>query len=506
MDSNDQLHVVYPAGNLYLYYAYRDAAGWHATELVNASGSNIPYVSLAVDQEDHPHISYWLTSGGHLYKHFDGISWSTEVLSSSAQLPSIAIDSQGFPHITSSSFDGLDYAHKDGSGWHYEVIDETNDNGTVTNSTAIAITPSGGIHISYFQKETNYLKHAFTENGSWQTEIVDQAKWVGPYPAPALDNSGFLHVSYHDEAEGELKFAYEDPTGWHFEVVHATPDQGEDVGAYTSLALDENGFAHISYKQTEPSHDLMYAFEDAQGWHIEVVDAAGLSGAVNAISLDSTGKPHISFLKENTGDLVYAFRAESGWFTQTVASSVGYFTSIALDQQDYPHIGYTDYWTGEIRHGYLTSTGWHTETVDTSGGGFPSIAIDSLGFPHISYFYDGNDDLKYAYQDAAGWHIQTVDSDGSVGTYTSLALDGGDYPHLAYRGDGNLKYAFRDESGWHFQVLDDDGDVGLWAGLALDGAGHPHITYYDQTNYDLKYASIYVPSYKIFLPMTVRAP
>ena len=221
-----------------------------------------------------------------------------------------------------------------------------------------------------------------------------------------------------------------------------------------------------------------------------------------SIALDSQGFPHISYYDWTNGDLKYAYKDASGWHIETVdsAGDVGKYTSsIALDSQGFPHISYYDNSNDNLKYAYKSASGWHIETVDSEGwvGKYTSIALDSRGWPHISYYDATNKDLKYAYKffnplrQRFEWHIETVDSEGYVGAFTSIALDSNNNPHISYYDDSNdnLKYAYYDGSGWHIETVDSEGDVGSYTSIALDSRGYPHISYYDATNGDLKYTT-----------------
>jgi len=56
-----------------------------------------------------------------------------------------------------------------------------------------------------------------------------------------------------------------------------------------------------------------------------------------------------------------------------------------------------------------------------------------------------------------------------------------------------LKYAMSDNNGqtWNSFIVDGlTSDVGSYSSIVVDASGVPHITYYDETNKDLKHASI----------------
>jgi predicted CXXCH cytochrome family protein len=327
---------------------------------------------------------------------------------------------------------------------------------------------------------------------NWQIETVDSTGSVGASSSIALDTDGYPHISYYDHTNGDLKYAYKDGSGWHIE----TADNLEaTLGCESSIALDTSGYPHIGYCVTTDSLDsyIKYAYKDETGWHTETT---GYLGGSISMALDTLNHPHISYFEYNNCDLKYAYKDATGWHTETVdsAGDVGRNTSIALDTYDYPHISYWDYDNRSLKYAYKNDTGWHTETADKPGltiyvGSNNSIALDASNNPHISYYDESWLKLKYAYKDGAGWHTESVDSVGRT-TDTSIALDASNNPHISYYDEINedLKYAYKDETGWHIETVDSNGNVGTNTSIAVDASGWAHISYYDATNQDLKYA------------------
>jgi hypothetical protein len=328
--------------------------------------------------------------------------------------------------------------------------------------------------------------------GEWHVETVDSEGRVGWYTSLALDDNGYLHISYYDRTNESLKYARWDGALWQVETVDS--EEYLQLGWYTSLALDDSGYPHISYYDHHPNYALKYARWDGVLWQIETVDSEGYVGKFTSLALDDNGYPHISYYDQSGTDLKYARWDGSSWCIETVdwLGAVGVYTSLALDDSGRPHISYFDDPYRNLKYAYWDGANWCTETVDWAGdvGLYTSLALDSSGHPHISYFDNTFWNLKYARWDGALWRIETVDSDGYVGWYTSLALDDSDNPHISYRDGsyGSLKHAHWNGSAWQIETVDSDGDVGAYTSLALDDNGHPHISYYDWPNGDLKYA------------------
>jgi PGF-pre-PGF domain-containing protein len=278
--------------------------------------------------------------------------------------------------------------------------------------------------------------------------------------------------------------------GWNITTV----DSGGNVGSYSSLALDDEGYPHISYFDADPNFDLKYAVWNGSAWSNETVDSGGPVGGYISLALDDEGYPHISYYDYWNNILKYAAWNGSAWSIETVdnVGVVGLYTSLALNASDYPHISYYDSLISALKYAAWNGSAWSIETVNSGGnvGTYTSLALDDKGYPHIRYYDSSNSTLKYAAWNGSAWSIETVDSEWNVGYYTSLALDDEGYPHISYLDYWNniLKYAMWNGSAWSIETVDSDGNVGEYTSLALDTSGTPHISYYDWTNFDLKYA------------------
>jgi hypothetical protein len=212
----------------------------------------------------------------------------------------------------------------------------------------------------------------------------------------------------------------------------------------------------------------MYIYQDASGWHKQIVESGVVVNGSTSLALDEDGYAHITY--DNPG-LRYAYLDISGWQHQTLHSDeiVGGSTSVVIDAYGSPHISYAaDYGDAvDIEYTFQDSSGWHTQTVDTEWGGMTtSLALDKFGSPRMSYECLG---VRYAHYDAYGWHKNVVDSVGGVGKYNSLALDSYDHPHIGYSADRpyyDLKYAQAEMSfSQYLPVMLNFGDISPTTGV-----------------------------------------
>lgn len=335
---------------------------------------------------------------------------------------------------------------------------------------------------------------------NWLIETVDSAEDVGGHPSLALDGIGNAHISYQGRADGGgngyLKYAGFNGSTWDIQTI----DSEGNVGQQSSLALDGNGNAHISYLRNANS-DLKYAGFDGSTWDIQTVNAGAWG---TSLALDKSGNTHISYLN-NSGALQHSVFNGLAWDHQVIASGLNRSPSLAMDTSGNAHISYyragngQTIWDEDLKYASFNGSSWDIQTVDSAGtvGWYSSLALDGNGNPHISYTHYTNDELKYAVFNGSDWDIHTVDS-GTTYLYTSLALDTSGNAHIAYYDADNadLKYAAFNSSTWDWdiQIVDSDGDVGRTPSLALDGSGNPNIAYDDFTNGDLKYAFVPEPA------------
>jgi hypothetical protein len=575
VDSRGFVHIgYYDGGSSDLMYARGVDTNW-TIETADAGGYVGKSASLALDSQEIPHMSYFDDFDQDLkYAHRGGGVWSTEIVDAVmvGGYTSLALDAQGKPHISYYVIsEGLKYAHIVDGSWAIEAVDT---GGSGYAYTSIAVDSDGNPHISYYVLGIQDLRYAAKSDTGWVVETVTMNGTVGWYSSLALDAHDNPCISYYDWTNEDLRYAYStvhlvspvagdrwlagsqqdvrwkgagsvdilisddggatyttllssvsggaaviDVPWWETEsarlqIVRSEPYSRSSSGlfsiapdmssqwwystvdsthAYTytrSLTVDVTGKPHISYVDYT-NEALIYAYRDGATWITEIVDASALL-SYPSIVLDDQNLPHIAYY-DGPFDLKYAVRSGESWVIEIVdsGSSPGEYVSLALDSKGVPHLSYWDGVVGRLHYAHRIGGSWTTETIDwdSSSGRYTCLALTEEDIPHISY-YGGDDDLMYATKSDTGWVISTVDETGFIGQYTSLALDAEGVPHISYYDNSPdlLKYAVKRGEGWDTETVDATALVGEYSSIGVDAIGVSHISYYDETNGDLKYA------------------
>jgi hypothetical protein len=344
--------------------------------------------------------------------------------------------------------------------WTIQTVDELN-----VHSTSLALDSQGNPHIAYTAVEGldhNSLYYASWTGTDWVKELVDDVP--ARVCSLALDSQDHPHIGYTTSVSDSLRYAQKPGTIWVKETVDPR------LVADCSLALDSQGRPHISYIAPMEADPLRYAWWTGTAWAFDIVDPREEIPASCSLALDSHDSPHIGYATVEFTSVHYLHLIGSSWLDEVVDAGPAIAVSIALDSQDNPHLSYA---TGELRSLHYASragAAWTKETVDPAPVTDCSLRMDSQDRPHISYFVNLSpfagigqlnnlDDgtlfpiggmLKYASLTDSVWNIEIVDQEHGAVTATlltaptalliaskwsSLALDRCDSPHISY---GNL--------------------------------------------------------------------
>ncbi len=330
--------------------------------------------------------------------------------------------------------------------------------------------------------------------GEWHVEAVD-ALDAGEGSSIAVDDSGAPHISYVRDAHQEVVYAVRGQRGWTTTVV----DRSAAGKFGTSLALDQQQYARVAYRETVYVASRVRVADNRSGnWMLDTLlltltaDDPSLALPTNgpaAVVAPTWDEPKAPVLVRYWEDISHPVEYNS-LFEFMVS---GCEAELALDANNNPHvaIAYLPYDIGQARlfHYWWTAGAWQHNRIGAGYNllGNPDIATAPAGWVGISFATAQN--LVFASNASGEWQEETVDNRVGL-TYSALAIDDGGAAHLAYYDgiNGDLRYATNRSGAWVVTVIDAAGDVGGEPSIALDDAGHPHLAYQDIEHAALKYA------------------
>ena len=349
------------------------------------------------------------------------------------------------------------YSDNDGSAENLKVTqpladsDEWETNRVHTSgSTGIecdmAIDSEGFFHISHFQWNGATLLYTTNKSGAWETiQIAEDASWQKT--AIEIDSEDGVHIIYG--FSGQLFHAFQNGANWDTEYI--------DSGDNPEATIDDNNNLHITY---DKSGDLYYGTNDSDSWVSKLVINDIEVGRDHYITLDNKNAPYISYRDAIKGGLYYAFLNNEDFTTELVDKrfEAGRSNSIAIDQAGFIHISYrydTGNWSileavwtnnnGEIfaaghqgiHIAHYYDGKWHEVTIpdfsanfyDVFGFGDDVYIVGSLG---TLVHYDGTQWEKLSAGPLSALHgvwvspsglVYTVGGEGSIYQYNGVTFE-----------------------------------------------------------------------------------
>lgn len=278
------------------------------------------FSSLAIDSGGNRFIAHRDASSADLnvtIYNTTGPSWSTDVVDSAGNVgaflsaridPSINNGGGSFGNVIVSYVDSdtnsLKFAKRTGSSW---AVEATGDFSTGLQ-TSLAVGSDGNPHIAY--RDTSGFLRMVTKPSGWSADMADNTVTVN-YPSIAVDSSGNSYISYYDESNTNLKFAKKTvSTGlWTIETVD-TNDVGGYVGQRTSIVLDSSNNVFVSY--IDGNSDLKLAKRTGSGWTLETIGS--VDPDITDITLNSAGRPTITMGYVSVARAINSFSGNTVYF------------------------------------------------------------------------------------------------------------------------------------------------------------------------------------------------
>ena len=503
----------------FVWAIWIDADGWGQESIdVSSNSATSGWPSIYLDSSRNPHIAWEDSGSGNDQIHYlkwDGTTWvdadgsgqgsinMSDTMGSSYH-PSLCLDSSDKPHIAWKDYtpgnydiyylkwDGTAWVDADGSGQGSMDILYTS---TDSFHPSLCLDSSGNPHIAWFEgflgnNEIYYLKwngNAWVDADGTGQESINISSNTGNsgWPSLCLDSADKPHIAWEDDSSGNCDIYYLrwNGTAW-VDVAGSSGREQINISNTAaesnvpSLCLDSSGKPHIAWKECIDEifqdFDIYYLKWNGIAW----VDADGSGkGSINVsdnsedsgypyLCLDSSGKPHIAWEDNNSGnyDIYYLKWNGTAWVdgdgsgkeSINISKNSGDSTipHLRLDTSDNPHIAWKDdtpgnndiyylkwndpptlSWTGEpnyITDGLHPETGYRDTTFfyrikyadvnnDAPASGYPKLHIMKAGTPIA--------DSPFVMSEVDG--TDTNYKDGKLYTYTKsgLVAPGGDYTY-----------------------------------------------------------------------------
>lgn len=332
--------------------------------------------------------------------------------------------------------------------------------GLIGAYTSAALAPDGTLWVA------GYLE------ANWQDDFAWGDLVVGRYNGTAVEWQAVDGVPAEPPADIETY----DPTGFR----GGQTEPGDDVGLWTSIAIDDAGSPAVAYYDAT-HRALRYAHLSPSGWQAVVVDqreSADLGRYAKLLFVG--GLPVISYLFIEPGP---AGAVHSG-----VRVATGTTAAAAGAQWGFEDVTYEP--ATPCRAAFcpagmrcVASTGTCANTATGCAECATGEECVDVGGPRCEAVH-GSSKLD-SYPEALGLYISAAPH--PAGGFGLAFYD---------RIHGNLLVASRASGSWATVIADgetggvDTGDAGMAASLAIDGAGHYHVAYVEGLSEAVRYVRV----------------
>jgi hypothetical protein len=225
LDAEEDPHIAWVAhplnGHDSVQYCFWDGSDWQGEcvevgSYLFSGGKKM----LAIDGSGFPHVSY-AKDDTLKYAHKDMSGWQHDVVDTEVEWsdPSLALDGDGYPHIAfTKNVEGyfpytvLWYRYKDESGWHIEYV--AGQMLWSAHSPCLALDSQGYPHISFrefFYGAGEWIAYAYKDASGWHAGAyfggLGGPDALGADPSLCLDTNDIPNITYYGCANGDLKYA-----------------------------------------------------------------------------------------------------------------------------------------------------------------------------------------------------------------------------------------------------------------------------------------------------------
>ena len=408
-------------------------------------------------------------------------------------------DSSGSLHAAYGG-DHLYYARCESSVCTVEVVDPID---YVGSQASLALDSEGYPHIAYYSVgQGDYcndekIKYAAYDGATWHIQDVIE-DCVGAQPSLALDAQDVPHISYFHESSDELQLADWDGSAWHTYTPAWLP-AFDYSGTESSLLSDPLGRLHLAFIAGDAGYGTVwYTVRDGDTWStpVEVDDTPSASGL--SMTLDGSANPHLAYYKtyydtalsQNVSKLAYVNFDGLTWQAVAEVADMDYLgrTAITTGSDSHPRIAFSA--NDHVAVVAKTSSGWGAPLEVPGSSGVERMYLGWRTPSRLGLAFLADGVLLQANTDStqAVWATPTqIDAAGWVGTHIAMVADAAGNLHVTYtdQSETQLRYAQRLVDGpWRYQTVlsAPENDLIRATDIDLDGENNPQIVYqlYDE--------------------------
>jgi len=208
------------------------------------------------------------------------------------------------------------YVNNVDGNWEMQGNDACATGAASGSYTSIAIDADNSVHISHLgcDTEKNCLRYIITSEGQWSSECVPDTQ-DREHQTSIGSSGGQINIAFHrmkqklsKEVDFSLNIAIKDDSEWTTAIIDPSVPLYCRFLSDRFLGLDGEGHAHIAYTglDDEDNPVLKYATNSSGEWVTEIVDPSPNSGIGASIAVDSDGYVHISYYDNGNSSLKYA--------------------------------------------------------------------------------------------------------------------------------------------------------------------------------------------------------
>ena len=345
-------------------------------------------------------------------------------------------------------------------------------------SPSVVVDSNGTIHIVHVIWSDDELWHSKLTTGSttWSHTKIMNCNGCRETDMTIDDNDN-LHVAFYLKQEGTTGYLYYgvyNGTEWTTQSL-----QNNVYNNQIRIVLDAHDRPHISYaKAGYICNGAMLKYHDGSNWVTQAIDTTTTYvGCDSSIAIDQNGHVHVTYRHHSNRDQMIGSNISGTWQRYTVdgGSGVGYYSDMVVDHDNNLQMLYrTDAGGGQYKHATgLSGSAW-SKTASSGGYNGFRMQTDALGNVHASMYDSGSDDLVYGMLIPGSgnpWSFTAVDTGGDVGLENDMFVDDNNMIHIAYYDSSNqrLKYANK-SSGMYLQkeITVDFGAYGKVTGTVVN--------------------------------------